>query len=182
MAHTCQRSLCRGTAELPRALGAEKGPLLPLYPCIVLVVPPGPCSARSRNATTRFDEMAAPHMRDTWLPGGRDGMSPAARGPFGGALGNPAQLWGAAPQSRPGVRAASLSERGPAWRRGPCLRHCTPFKAALWVSFLFPLSSPPPTAPPLQVPRAGDSASGFIQKSLRVSDPHEASQCLDLLE
>lgn len=35
---------------------------------------------------------------------------------------------------------------------------------------------------PSQVPRAGDSASGFIQKSLRVSDPHEASQCLDLLE
>ena len=158
----------------------------------MLVITAGPLSAQGESALTRpFDSSArfygvlvssAPHGLEPWLPGRRDRACPAAEGPSGGAIpasDNPVQPPGHPDHSQGWCQGCfGLSGYSPAWSRRPCLRRCSPFKAALWVSFLFSLSfffSP-------QVPRAGDSASGFIQKSLRVSDPHEASQCLDLLE
>lgn len=120
----------------------------PALCCLFLLVPVLLAAETQQLVLMRCSALAAPCLRDTWLPGGRDGMSPAAWGPFGGALGNLAQLWGAAPQSHPSIRAAWLSDCGPARRRGPCLRHCTPFKAALWVSFLFSLFPPSLSSPP----------------------------------
>lgn len=112
-------------------------------------------------------------------PGAEDRASPAAQGPLGGeapASGNPGDAQTAVARRCHGCFAFSCDS--PARSRRPCLRRCSPFRAALWVSFLFSLFLfffP-------QVPRAGDSAPGFIQKSLRASDPREASQCLDVLE
>lgn len=173
-----------GSRSSHRCLSPSEGSQL--YLLSMLVIPAGSLSAQGKNALTHpFDSparfygvfvssavQAAPHKLEPWLPGRKDRASSAAQGPFGSAT--PASdNWG-----HTGVRAVSLSQATALLGAGGPASGAAVLLKLLCGFLFFSLFLPPPP----QVPRAGDSASGFIQKSLRVSDPHEASQCLDLLE